>query len=94
LKFEDSFSFFVQIACPRLSIDWGTVFKKPLLNSYEFFSWVRGHFSTKGSFLILLIVVYYNDFYSQHGGEWANYYHTQPYKRRKINKHKIEIELE
>ena len=47
-KFENSFSFFVQIACPRLSIDWGTVFEKPLLNSYEFFSWVRGHFSTKG----------------------------------------------
>lgn len=25
----------VQIACPRLSIDWGTAFKKPLLNPYE-----------------------------------------------------------
>lgn len=47
-KFESSISFFVQIACPRLSIDWGTVFEKPLLNSYEFFSWIRGHFSSKG----------------------------------------------
>ncbi|XP_055385829.1 2-(3-amino-3-carboxypropyl)histidine synthase subunit 1 [Condylostylus longicornis] len=26
---------FVQIACPRLSIDWGNAFKKPLLNPYE-----------------------------------------------------------
>lgn len=25
----------VQIACPRLSIDWGTAFKKPLLSPYE-----------------------------------------------------------
>ncbi|XP_030034963.1 2-(3-amino-3-carboxypropyl)histidine synthase subunit 1 [Manduca sexta] len=27
---------FVQIACPRLSIDWGTAFPKPLLTPYEF----------------------------------------------------------
>lgn len=26
---------FVQIACPRLSIDWGTAFPKPLLTPYE-----------------------------------------------------------
>lgn len=26
---------FVQIACPRLSIDWGTAFSKPLLTPYE-----------------------------------------------------------
>lgn len=27
---------FVQVACPRLSIDWGTAFPKPLLSPYEF----------------------------------------------------------
>lgn len=27
---------FVQVACPRLSIDWGTAFTKPLLTPYEF----------------------------------------------------------
>lgn len=27
---------FVQVACPRLSIDWGTMFTKPLLTPYEF----------------------------------------------------------
>ncbi|XP_022910219.2 2-(3-amino-3-carboxypropyl)histidine synthase subunit 1-like [Onthophagus taurus] len=26
---------FVQIACPRLSIDWGNAFRRPLLNPYE-----------------------------------------------------------
>lgn len=26
---------FVQVACPRLSIDWGKAFDKPLLNPYE-----------------------------------------------------------
>lgn len=25
----------VQVACPRLSIDWGTAFNKPLLTPYE-----------------------------------------------------------
>lgn len=25
----------VQVACPRLSIDWGTAFNKPLLSPYE-----------------------------------------------------------
>ena len=25
----------VQVACPRLSIDWGTFFRKPLLTPYE-----------------------------------------------------------
>ena len=25
----------VQIACPRLSIDWGTAFDRPLLTPYE-----------------------------------------------------------
>lgn len=27
---------FVQVACPRLSIDWGVAFPKPLLTPYEF----------------------------------------------------------
>ena len=26
---------FVQVACPRLSIDWGYAFDKPLLSPYE-----------------------------------------------------------
>ncbi|KAF8341324.1 putative diphthamide synthesis protein-domain-containing protein [Cantharellus anzutake] len=33
--FRDHISVFVQTSCPRLSIDWGYAFTKPLLNSYE-----------------------------------------------------------
>ena len=42
--------FFVQIACPRLSIDWGGYFSKPLLTTYEFFvlmektNWNKGYY--------------------------------------------------
>lgn len=34
--FGDSVDAWVQIACPRLSIDWGEGFKKPLLTTFEF----------------------------------------------------------
>ncbi|GAB2287483.1 hypothetical protein Dimus_021859 [Dionaea muscipula] len=33
--FEDSIDAWIQIACPRLSIDWGEAFGKPLLNPFE-----------------------------------------------------------
>ncbi|KAL9247964.1 hypothetical protein vseg_021333 [Gypsophila vaccaria] len=33
--FGDSVDAWVQIACPRLSIDWGEAFERPLLNSFE-----------------------------------------------------------
>ncbi|GAB4855290.1 hypothetical protein Ancab_023910 [Ancistrocladus abbreviatus] len=33
--FEDSIDAWIQIACPRLSIDWGEAFAKPLLNPFE-----------------------------------------------------------
>ena len=33
--FEKSVDVWVQIACPRLSIDWGLSFKAPLLTPYE-----------------------------------------------------------
>ncbi|MCO5587566.1 hypothetical protein L7F22_041515 [Adiantum nelumboides] len=33
--FENAVDVWVQIACPRLSIDWGEAFSKPLLNPYE-----------------------------------------------------------
>lgn len=34
--FGDSVDAWVQIACPRLSIDWGEGFKKPVLTTFEF----------------------------------------------------------
>ncbi|KAK4805015.1 hypothetical protein SAY86_004832 [Trapa natans] len=33
--FEDSVDAWIQIACPRLSIDWGDAFHKPLLTPFE-----------------------------------------------------------
>lgn len=33
--FEDSIDVWVQIACPRLSIDWGEAFTRPLLTPFE-----------------------------------------------------------
>lgn len=33
--FNNDIDAYVQIACPRLSIDWGSAFEKPLLNPYE-----------------------------------------------------------
>lgn len=35
LNLFNSINAFVQIACPRLSIDWGNAFEKPILNPYE-----------------------------------------------------------
>ena len=36
LQSVDGVDVWVQVACPRLSIDWGSAFRKPLLNPYEF----------------------------------------------------------
>lgn len=38
LDYYDKMECFVQIGCPRLSIDWGSNYKKPLLNAYEVFN--------------------------------------------------------
>ena len=35
LSMFDEIDAFVQVACPRLSIDWGYAFNKPLLTPYE-----------------------------------------------------------
>ncbi|KAL7289105.1 hypothetical protein TKK_0017053 [Trichogramma kaykai] len=35
LKLMTGIDAFIQVACPRLSIDWGTQFDKPLLTPYE-----------------------------------------------------------
>ena len=55
----------VQISCPRLSIDWGHYFSKPLLNSYE-------------AYLLLFEGKWVDDnypmlHYSYDGGPWTSY---------------------
>jgi 2-(3-amino-3-carboxypropyl)histidine synthase len=58
----------VQVACPRLSIDWGYAFDKPLLTPYEVHV-ALGHTEWQS--------VYPMDYYSQDGGEWSNYAHRK-----------------
>ncbi|KAF8819564.1 diphthamide biosynthesis protein 2-related domain-containing protein [Cardiosporidium cionae] len=56
---------FVQVACPRLSIDWGHCFNKPLLSPYE------SHVAFGG---LAYQDIYPMDFYSARGGAWTNYF--------------------
>lgn len=58
----------VQVACPRLSVDWGHFLsKRPVLNPYELFvcleetSWREK---------------YPMDYYANHGGPWTNYHES------------------
>jgi 2-(3-amino-3-carboxypropyl)histidine synthase len=54
----------VQVACPRLSLDWGEAFSKPLLTPYEAHV-AFGNYAYKD--------VYPMDYYSNRGGPWSNY---------------------
>lgn len=55
----------VQIACPRLSIDWGHHFEKPLLSAYEFEVAMKGMSEFRERYPM--------DYYSRSGGSWSNY---------------------
>jgi 2-(3-amino-3-carboxypropyl)histidine synthase len=55
----------IQIACPRLSSDWGKYFKAPLLSSYEMVTLMN--LNRWDNFFFPM------DFYSQEGGFWGNY---------------------
>lgn len=79
----------VQIACPRLSVDWGHCgFKAPLLNTYEAFvclgeaAWLQGG-------------VYPMDYYSYEGGRWSNYFReNEERKQRLASKPKKPVKIE
>ncbi len=53
----------VQVACPRLSVDWGLEYKRPLLTSYELEVALNSTIWQE---------VYPMDYYSQQGGSWGN----------------------
>ena len=88
----------VQIACPRLSIDWGHYFCVPVLSPFELFValgqvvdtslWVAaGDEESKGEegtedSSSQDKEGYPMDFYSKEGGPWANYYDAN--KERKV----------
>ena len=63
-KFGKNVDAFVQVACPRLSIDWGPCFNKPVLTPYE------AHVAWGGT---EYKKIYPMDYYSNAGGAWANY---------------------
>lgn len=62
---EKEVDFFVQVSCPRLSIDWGYRSPKPLLAPYEFFV-LSGAIEWRATYPM--------DYYSNNGGEWSNYF--------------------
>jgi len=72
--FHPHLSTFVQTSCPRLSIDWGYAFDRPLLSPYEAAvavgqtaGWMEEEGATKGSGGV---GVYPMDFYEA-GSPWA-----------------------
>ena len=62
---------FVQVACPRLSIDWGHEYDRPLLNTYEAEVVLGGAqwLAADGEG----VARYPMDYYAEAGGEWSNY---------------------
>jgi 2-(3-amino-3-carboxypropyl)histidine synthase len=58
----------IQIACPRLSIDWGKEFSKPLLTPYELEVAFGEALWTKDTYPM--------DYYANDGGSWSNMYHS------------------
>jgi len=73
----------VQIACPRLSVDWASGFTQPLLSPYEFFVCFSEKDNDEQPGIKnaqtewLPNGVYPMDYYSSNGGEWTNYYHRK-----------------
>lgn len=55
---------FIQIGCPRLSIDWGNYNSKPLLNSYEAYVFLQA---------VKYRDIYPMDYYANLGNVWTNY---------------------
>ena len=84
----------VQIACPRLSVDWGHHFSVPVLSPYELFvalgevddsSLLGRHGGGANELEEDEEVGYPMDFYSKSGGPWANYHEDN--KDRKVASH-------
>lgn len=71
-QYEEGVDAWIQVACPRLSIDWGYTFRKPILSPYEasvFFKSVAYQDD------------YPMDFYAKHSlGPWTNYHATMQNK--------------
>ena len=73
--FSKTVDAWIQIACPRLSVDWGHYFPHnvPILSPYELFVCLDDATNYQEPYPM--------DFYSNQGGPWSNYYETN--KERK-----------
>jgi len=81
-RFSGRVDAWIQIACPRLSVDWGHCgFDKPLLNTYEAFvclgeaQWLEGG-------------IYPMDYYSYDGGRWSNYFRENEQRKERLAQRK------
>jgi 2-(3-amino-3-carboxypropyl)histidine synthase len=82
-RFEGKIDAWIQIACPRLSVDWGHCgFKAPLLNTYEAFVCL-------GDATWLPEGVYPMDYYSYDGGRWANYFRENEERKQRVEQRKL-----
>jgi 2-(3-amino-3-carboxypropyl)histidine synthase len=72
-----------QIACPRLSIDWGYAFARPLLNPYEAQQALEERTP--------LPDVYPMDFYSADGGKWSV---SGGIKKERVRRQHTKVEVE
>ncbi len=68
-----------QIACPRLSIDWGEGFSRPTLTPYEALvalgivpAWWERDDAASGA-----VAPYPMDYYAKDGGVWNSSYHKK-----------------
>jgi 2-(3-amino-3-carboxypropyl)histidine synthase len=66
-QFGDSVDAWIQVACPRLSIDWGESYRVPLLTSFEAFR-IWGSDDT-----VNVDEMHPMDYYSNTAGPWGNY---------------------
>ncbi|EEF33376.1 2-(3-amino-3-carboxypropyl)histidine synthase subunit 1 [Ricinus communis] len=96
--FEDCIDAWIQIACPRLSIDWGEAFKKPLLTPFEaeialgdLPGWWEKSAGCGSDDLCSGCTNggdYPMDYYAQDGGEWNSAYvkkATRPVRRNVVS---------
>ena len=86
---------FVQVACPRLSIDWGEEFDRPVLTPYE----AEVALDNVEPWWLLAGVApgeeyapYPMDYYAKDGGSWSSSYHKQTGKNGKPKRAPVRIE--
>jgi len=86
---------FVQIACPRLSIDWGEDFHRPVLTPYE----AEVALETASPWWLASGAApgeenspYPMDYYARDGGSWSSSYHKQTGKNGKPRRTPVQIE--